>query len=375
MEPLEIPFFPFPCRVNNKRVRGYRFTWPERCNNCDRQCEGLATSHIATCSYGVNYVWFHPEFMVFGFLVRSAAASSAQKKLIRNNPDHVVDAREIEEARSVYIRFAKTFEEDIKKRKTAIVTEYIKTSRYSKDFLEHLVPEIQKSFSYVHDYKQTIARVRQNINVVIEGRYPGADFEEKLDRASPSERAIYWASVLMEEKLKTAFLLLNAEQITSVDEVTLCRLHGLVLKYVRIYNAAFAEKGVAVRVNGESVGLVRGNPIAIAVIPHTLIDNALKYSKRGSEVRVEFHETPDSVEFSVSSDGPRIADDESERIFDIFYRGRSAREQEEEGAGFGLYLAQFIATTMGTRIILSQDAAPNRFGHRTIFSIRFPRER
>ncbi len=118
-----------------------------------------------------------------------------------------------------------------------------------------------------------------------------------------------------------------------------------------------------------------GNPAAVPVIPHTLIDNALKYSKRGSEVRIEFQETNSDIDFRVISYGPQIADDELDKIFDVFYRGRSARDQEEEGAGFGLYLAQFIATTMGTRITVSQSAAESQFGYRTTFSVRFHRAR
>jgi signal transduction histidine kinase len=373
METLELAFFPFPHLVDGERRSGYRFSWPDRCNRCDRQCERSQSATIATCTYGVNYIWLEPKMLVFGFLVRGPARSSAQKKMFRTSPDHLVQENEIALAVRVWKQSVERVDQEIATQKTRIIADYVRNRRYEKDFIENLRPEIEKSFSFVHDYKQFIARVRQNINVVIERRYAGANFDEKLAHALPAEVAIYWASVLMEEKLKTAFLLLNPGRIT--DEVKVFRLHGAVLKYVRIYNAAFTEKGVALQVSGESLGEVRGNPTAVPVIPHTLIDNALKYSKRGSEVRVEFRETSDEVELRVSSDGPKIADDELDKIFEVFYRGRSARQQEEEGAGFGLYLAQFIATTMGTKITVSQNPVSNRFGYRTVFTVRFARER
>jgi hypothetical protein len=72
---------------------------------------------------------------------------------------------------------------------------------------------------------------------------------------------------------------------------------------------------------------------------------------------------------------PTAVDLKRERIFDLFYRGRSARDQEEEGAGFGLYLAQFIAMTIGTRIYASQSSDQNRLGYWTTFSVRFRRDR
>jgi light-regulated signal transduction histidine kinase (bacteriophytochrome) len=153
------------------------------------------------------------------------------------------------------------------------------------------------------------------------------------------------------------------------------RLHGLVTKYLRIYQASFDERGVRLRTVGVSVGSIRGVSKAVGVIPHTLIDNALKYSKRDSEVEVEFRETEREITLSVSSLGPRIAADERDKIFDVFYRGRDAKRQEEEGAGFGLYLAQLVATRMGTSIRVEQEGSQtSRFGHRTRFSVTFLRE-
>jgi signal transduction histidine kinase len=211
---------------------------------------------------------------------------------------------------------------------------------------------------------------------VLEYRYPVENLDQQLNAALPAERAIYWASRHMEEKLQTAFLLLHPERITNPTDVTPFRLHGLVTKYLRIYDSAFAEKNVTVKVLGSSVGDIKGNRAAVPVIPHTLIDNALKYSSRGAEVLIKFVETDHDIELSVSSYGPKINDDEFEKIFDIFYRGRNATRQEEEGAGFGLYLAQFIANEMGTRIQVTQAPDENRtYGFWTTFSVRFIRER
>jgi signal transduction histidine kinase len=271
---------------------------------------------------------------------------------------------------------ASGFANELELQKQAIVQEYRDRQLYKQDFLNVLRPEIQKSFSYVHDYRQFIARVKQNINVVIEQNHPGADFDEKLANATPPEKAIYYASRLMEEKLQTAFLLLQPERITTQSEATIFRLHGLVMKYLGIYASAFLEKGVNMKVVGSSVGEIRGNGSAVPVIPHTLIDNALKYSQRGSEVVVEFRETDTNIDLLVSSYGPKIHEDEYDKIFELFYRGRSAVQDQEEGAGFGLYLAQFIAKEMGTRLQVRQlPARKAGAGYWTTFSCRFVRER
>ena len=208
------------------------------------------------------------------------------------------------------------------------------------------------------------------------GRNPGVDLDQQLSAALPAEASIYWASILMEEKLQTAFFLLHPERITNPAEVSAFRLHGLVLKYLRIYNSGFAAKDIKPKVVGASIGEIKGNRAAVAVIPHTLIDNALKYSLRGAEVVIGFEENEHDIALSVSSYGPKIHSDELAKIFQVFYRGRSATQQEDEGAGFGLYLAQFIANQMGAHIQVSQaENKTGSLGFWTTFSVRFIRER
>jgi len=330
---------------------------------------------MSLCSYGLNYEWLDSQLLAFGFLVQSPVTSAAKKRMIRQNPQGVLRPEDYDWIKRTFGQVGKDFQSEIEARKAAVVRDYIDRKEYEREFLDLIRPDIQRSFSLLHDYKQFVARVRQNVNVVLESRYPGETVEQKLAKALPSEKAIYWAAVLMEEKLQTAFLLLHPERISSEGD-TLFRLHGMVTKYVRIYESAFAEKNIRVRVEGESRGEVRGNPVAVSVIPHTFIDNALKYSPRDSDVLIRFHETPDRIELGVSSYGPRINDDEKAKIFELFFRGKDAIRQVEEGAGFGLYLAQFVAHQMGTAIEF--DQSPVRVGDRgfyTTFRVRFVRDR
>jgi signal transduction histidine kinase len=330
---------------------------------------------VQTCSWGINFAWFDARLLVFGFLLPSDQGSAAHSKATRQYPRSRISLEALDEARQRYAQVLSAFAQDIEARKQAIIQDYVQSHRYEEDFLARVRPEIQRSLSITHDYRQFVARIRQLINVVLETRYPGVDLDQKLGRAFPSETAIYWAAALREEKLQTTMLLLNLDRMNGLGEEGVFRLHGLVTKYLRIYQASFDERGVRLRTVGVSVGSIRGVSKAVGVIPHTLIDNALKYSKRDSEVEVEFRETEREITLSVSSLGPRIAADERDKIFDVFYRGRDAKRQEEEGAGFGLYLAQLVATRMGTSIRVEQEGSQtSRFGHRTRFSVTFLRE-
>ena len=73
---------------------------------------------------------------------------------------------------------------------------------------------------------------------------------------------------------------------------------------------------------------------------YNLLDNAVKYSPRGSEILLLAREYELYVDISVTDQGMGIPEEEIPRIFDRFYRTEAV--QQEEGVGLGLYLAREI---------------------------------
>lgn len=307
-------------------------------------------------------------------MVQGSSTSAAHKKAQRLNPQNRIQFSELEQVLTTFNQAQNAFLTDVEQRKKEIIQEYLDKKAFEPDLLELLKPEIQKNLAFLHDYKQFVSRVKQNINVVLQNHYGKGEIDQLLEKASQAEGAIYWAASLMTEKLQTAFLLLHPERLRPAIRSQF-RLHGLVLKYVRIYNSSFQDKGVSLLVTGESIGEICADSSAFGIIPQTLLDNALKYSTRGSRAIVSFKESDSHITLSVTSLGPKIEDYEMERIFDLFYRGKNAIKEQEEGAGFGLHLAQFVAKSLGSEITVQQNPAKTRFGYETTFSIRLPKAR
>jgi two-component system OmpR family sensor kinase len=86
-----------------------------------------------------------------------------------------------------------------------------------------------------------------------------------------------------------------------------------------------------------------------------LIENACRYGR--GRVRVSVDSNTDKVVFTVRDDGPGIADEERELIFEPGRRG-SAAEQDGDGAGLGLALARRLARAVGGDV----SAEPNGSG-------------
>jgi signal transduction histidine kinase len=116
----------------------------------------------------------------------------------------------------------------------------------------------------------------------------------------------------------------------------------------------------AVRVGTRADGQfppVRGDRNRLRQVFANLVDNAVKYSLPGGEVRLAAAALGPVVSVEVSDDGPGIAPADQELIFEKF--GRAAVDgPARPGTGLGLYIARTIAEAHGGT--LSVRSAPGR---------------
>lgn len=375
MDELALKFFPYPHVFKGKRHTGALHDWPDVCSSCDRQCERKASEHLQLCSYGLNYVRASEDVIVAGIGVHECPQRTpARAKRMREIGRDAIRQGELEAVLKLARQATDELEAEHRRAKDEIVAEFRNARTYQQEMVELLRPDLERMLGQVHDYKQFVQQIVQNMNVVLENRFPGCSLEEKLNRATPQERSIYWAAIVMDEKLDAALFLDSPERIREPREQGVSRLHGLVLKYLRIYQSRANLKRVETALVGESWSQVEGNKRALGIIPHTLIDNALKYAPGGTRVILRFTERADTVEFAVEGFGPKIAPEEEGRIFDLFFRGAAARAKYSEGTGFGLASAQNIARAHGTEIEVRQsDREGPEETFLTTFSVSFPR--
>src|SRR5256714_7690318 len=110
------------------------------------------------------------------------------------------------------------------------------------------------------------------------------------------------------------------------------------------------EHAVEVTLEDE-LPVVRVDARAVAEVVYTLVDNAAKYSPKGTTVRVAARrDVGDTVLLAVEDEGQGIAPHLRERVFDKFFRAMrdgDARAGRPAGTGMGLSIAQGIVEAHG----------------------------
>jgi signal transduction histidine kinase len=184
----------------------------------------------------------------------------------------------------------------------------------------------------VHDLKTPLTAVR-GLTQLLTG------FE-----LSPAERTRV-AAMVGEETDRLAGMVdsLNvAERMRLADFATVARpvdLGALARRRAEALRTA-ADGGVTATV--EEGAIVLGDESLLGRALDNLAGNALKFSPPGSPVRVAVSRRGADVLLTVADEGPGVPEEERERVFGRFVRGRSAGSAE--GLGLGLSLVHEVVT-------------------------------
>jgi len=89
----------------------------------------------------------------------------------------------------------------------------------------------------------------------------------------------------------------------------------------------------------------------LAQVLDNLIDNALRYSGFGAEVRVETGVRDGAAYLAVADTGPGISPEDRPRVFERFYRGANGR-LAGGGTGLGLAIVEELVRRWGGEIKL-----------------------
>ncbi len=128
-----------------------------------------------------------------------------------------------------------------------------------------------------------------------------------------------------------------------------------------------SDKGQAVEIDCAPGISIHVDRLLMRQVVMGLLHNAIRYSPEGGTIRLRsFTRKPDVV-IEIADEGPGIAAEHHQKIFERFYRIDHARSRSEGGAGLGLAIAKMSIEQHGGRIDLISEE-----GEGSIFQIILP---
>jgi light-regulated signal transduction histidine kinase (bacteriophytochrome) len=89
------------------------------------------------------------------------------------------------------------------------------------------------------------------------------------------------------------------------------------------------------------------------VLFYNLVENAIKFNHNTPIVKIDYTKKNNQHEFSVSDNGIGIADDDKEKVFDLFRKIN--KTNEFEGWGVGLSVSKKIVNSLGGQIQIEDN--------------------
>ncbi|MFH1580585.1 MAG: ATP-binding protein [Pseudomonadota bacterium] len=137
---------------------------------------------------------------------------------------------------------------------------------------------------------------------------------------------------------------------------------------IQVCQAKADEKNIHIDFNCDKEIAAKIDPVLLGQAMVNLLDNAIKYSKKGSTVYAECSLMEREIIISIKDHGIGIAKNHLPRLFERFYRVDKDRSRKLGGTGLGLAIVKHIIQAHGGSI--SVESTP---GKGSAFTIHLPR--
>src|SRR5918996_3282456 len=135
-----------------------------------------------------------------------------------------------------------------------------------------------------------------------------------------------------------------------------------------VESARAVEPDRPIELEAAGPALVTGDQARLRQVMDNLLENVRVHTQAGTPVLVTVTPGQDDVVVSVGDEGPGLAPEVAERVFERFYRGAPARSRDTGGVGLGLSIVSAIVEAHGGTVTVGQG--PQGSGAR--FEVRLP---
>ena len=146
-------------------------------------------------------------------------------------------------------------------------------------------------------------------------------------------------------------------------------LGALVRSSLELTAPSFHRRSIAVESSVAAGAVVHARADELAQVVSNLLQNAIRYTPAGGQVRVELVRDGGHAVVRVANTGSAIPAEDLPRVWERFFRVERSRDRASGGAGIGLAIVKRLVSEAGGRVGASSEAGV------TTFWVSLPTER
>lgn len=232
-------------------------------------------------------------------------------------------------------------------------------------FNQKKLSEIKSDFinNMTHEFKTPLATISLAFDALK---------TEKVQ--NDKEKFTYFSNIIKEENKrinKHVETILQAALMEKQElqlQVTDLPMHQIIKSVIDSYDLQLKEKNGSVEVNFQAANdMVKGDEVHITNLLSNLIDNAIKYSKENTHIKIDTWLNKKYFVLRVEDNGIGMSKESVKRIFEKFYRAHTGNIHNVKGFGLGMsYVKTVIDAHKGK---IKVESTP---GKGSSFTVEFP---
>ncbi|MFA6801078.1 MAG: HAMP domain-containing sensor histidine kinase [Acholeplasmataceae bacterium] len=215
-----------------------------------------------------------------------------------------------------------------------VMTDALRNNQYvSQSFMKNYAHEFKTPISVIKGYAELIENT-DDMNEV-------KQYAQIIGRQS-SDLSQLAQNILEFAMLEREGMIIKNETYSINEQIRLI---------IQSMQMNWEEKNIELDLNLEHFSTTSNKELTYLML-RNIIDNAIKYANNNSILTINTRKT-DKIYIDIRNAGPKIEDDELEKIFDLFYRDKTG--QNLSGHGVGLSIVKRIAEILDIDINVQSD--------------------
>ena len=210
------------------------------------------------------------------------------------------------------------------------ITQLRQLNSMRRDFISNLSHELRTPVSVIRANSETL------LDGALENKKDAKSFAKAI--LHNSERLSLMVSDLIDlSRIEYGDLKLNVQKID---------LDHFINEFISSMKSLTKKKDIEIIYEPSKNNRVKADLQALERIMNNLIDNAFKYSEKGSSITISTEQAANHLKVMIADTGSGVSDEDKVYIFDRFYRTASARASDNKGSGLGLAIVKNLANSL-----------------------------